>query len=112
MSNEYTTIKVKKTTLDSLKKAVKLINVKDPHYKATVAGLVTILAESYDGQMDGNTLSGNQESWIIDGVPVILESDAAKHFRELKIYEPIDCSIMVSNYIRNEAMDRRFNRIK
>ncbi len=112
MSNEYTTIKVKKITLESLKNAAKLINNKDPHYKMTVAGLVSRLAEAYDGQMDVNTLSGNKEGWILDGMPVILDSDASKHFKELKVYEPIDCSVLVSNYIRSEAMDRRFSRMK
>ncbi len=111
MKNEYTTVKLKKTTVNVLKVAADMINAKEPYSKATVAGLVNKLAESYSTQMDNNTLSGNEEKWIIDGVPIILDSDAAKHFRELKSYEPINCSMIISNYIRKEAMDRRFKKM-
>ncbi len=110
MENEYTTIKVKKTTLESLKQATMLINARKPTYKSTVAGLINQLAEAYDTQMDDYTLVGNREKWILDGIPVILDSDASKHFRELKQYEPIDCSVIVSNFIRTEAMNRRFSK--
>jgi len=111
MKNEYTTVKLKKTTINALKVAVDMINAKEPYTKATVAGLINGLAESYRTQMDNNTLSGNKEKWILDGVPVILDSDAAKHFRELKSYESVNCSVIVSNYIRKEAMDRRFKKM-
>jgi hypothetical protein len=111
MKNDYTTVKLKRSTVNSLKRAAALINMKEPYAKATVAGLINGLAESYDTQMDDKTLSGNAEKWILDGVPVILNSDAAKHFRELKDYEPINCSTMISQHIRNEAMRRRFEKV-
>ena len=112
MQAEYTTIKVKKEVVAKLKNAAKLIN-KNSKYtnKMTIAGLVAQLAESYDTQMDEDSVAGNGEDWILNGVPVILDSDAARHFRELKMYYPVECSTIVSKYIRDTATNKRFEKI-
>jgi len=113
MESEYTTIKIKKEYVSQLKEAVNVINSKEGALgkKTTVAGLVARLADSYDTQMSRITIAGNREGWIADGIPVILDSDASKHFVELKEYFPCDCSVMISNVIRTMAMEERMSRI-
>lgn len=110
MGNKYKNINVKVEVADILVDAAARLNEASGGYgkKVTVAGLVTRLAEAYSGHMSDSTISGNNEDWIIDGVPVILTSDGAKHFRELKTYEPVHCAVMVSDFIRSEAMKRRY----
>jgi len=111
MASEYTTIKVKTETLDKLKTAAALLNGSGDAQKiVTVAGLVTRLAEGYERHMTRQTIAGNTDTWILDGYPVILDSDAAKHFEELRTYYPVDCSVMVAQYIRNLAMTERFSK--
>ncbi len=116
MSNEFTSVSLKKSTVNSLKRAAKLINEKreEKNFKGkqTVSGLINQLAESYEKQMNNMTLSSNLDKWVNDGVPVILDSDASKHFAELKDYCPLECVLMVSNFIRTEAMTYRFKRAK
>lgn len=111
---EYRNIKVKAEVLDSLKEATKLLNHHNRDKgcpKATVAGLVTMLADAYRTQMDGETLFCNDIGWTLSGVPVILNGDSAKHFKELKHYVPENCVIEVNTFIRNRAMEERFDSI-
>ncbi len=108
MSVKYRTIKIKEESMVKLKKAVSQLNEKGQYEKVTLAGLVSQLANSYERHMDTKSLLGNREKWITDGVPVILDSDAAKHYAELKMHYPEDCSVIISNYIRSMAMEARF----
>ena len=111
--NKSATITVKKEVRDTLANVVDMLNKKQSGElklkKVTIAGLVTRLAHAYEDHMDERTMFGNQEDWIDCGAPVILDSDAYKHFAELKNYEPVDCTTMVSMFIRKEAMIRRFD---
>jgi hypothetical protein len=111
MSNEYTTIKVKKEVGDKLKTAVGLLNGASSECVYTVAGLVSRLAEAYDGQLNELVLASNTTGWVMNGIPIISNSDGAKHYEELLGYEPIAASFMVSDFIRHEAMTRRFKMI-
>ena len=79
--------------------------------KATVAGLVTMLADAYRTQMDHTTLMYNDIAWSLSGVPVILNGDSAKHYQELKHYQPETCVIEVNSFIRERAMEERFESI-
>ena len=110
--SKYTTIQVKREVKDVLKLAVDRLNATSSNSgKVTVAGLVNRLAEAYSLGMDEDTIKGNRESWVLDGIPVILTSDGSKHFRELKEYEPDNCAVIVSEFIRSEAMARRHERV-
>lgn len=111
MSNEYVTIQVKKEVKEKLKVAADLLNQKKQSKKITVAGLVGRLADAYENQMDSGTIIGNSDGWILDGMPIIITSDGAKHYEELKKYEPIFLAVKVSDYLRQKAMDRRFESI-
>jgi hypothetical protein len=111
---EYRNIKVKADVLDTLKETTDMLN----HYnknkgnpKATVAGLVTMLADAYRTQMDHTTLMYNDIAWSLSGVPVILNGDSAKHYQELKHYQPETCVIEVNSFIRERAMEERFESI-
>lgn len=107
----YTTIRVSEEVRDKLQKAAEMMNVsrvKGTH-KVTVAGLVTMLAAAYANQMDETVLSStDDDERVLSGSPVILDSDAQKYFVELKGYEPVNCVAMVTQFIRNTAMEKRF----
>lgn len=109
IKKEYSSIRVDKSDINKLKTAAKQLTDKKGR-KISVASLISMLADSYETQMDENTLI-NDENWMISGVPVILNSDAAKHFRELKYYFPENCTLIVSNFIRETAMTQRFKEI-
>lgn len=115
MNDEYTTIKVRKDTLYKLKDAAKLLNARKANVgkKYTVSGLVSLLADQYESNMDADTLPEiGEDSWMNHGVPIILNSSASKHFNELKTYYPKMCVDMVTNYIVNTASNERFERAK
>lgn len=111
MSNEYTTIKVKKDVGDKLKEVVDKLNSKESIVTFTVAGLITRLAEAYSTQLTKGILASNTTGWIVDGIPIITNSDGARHYDELVRYEPVEAGFIVSEFIRKEAMTRRFARI-
>ena len=113
VKQEYKSIRVKSEVIDSLKDVVEMLNKKQHKSlkKITIAGLVSRLAESYNRHTNEETIVSNTESWILDGVPVILDSDAAKHFAELVAYDPILYPKYISNEIRRIAMDKRYENI-
>lgn len=109
--DRYVNIKVKKDVRDSLVNAASILNLKNKKNKTTVAGLITILANQYNNQLDELVILSNKEDWIFDGIPVILDSVASKNFNELKYHDPVNCVAIVSNFIANEALDRRLRKV-
>lgn len=109
--DRYVNIKVKKEVRDSLVRATSILNSKIKKNKTTVAGLITTLANQYDSQLDETTVFSNIEDWIFDGIPVILDSVASKNFNELKYHDPVNCVVIVSNFIANEALERRLKKV-
>ena len=105
-------IKVRRDIGDKLKSAVKLLNGNNKSEQLyTVAGIVSRLAEAYDSQLTPEVLASNNTGWVLDGIPIISNSDGFKHYNELLLYEPIEASFLVSDFIRKEAMTRRFKRL-
>ena len=109
--NEYKQIKVKKDVWDTLNRVAKDISKLDNGRCVTIAGLVTELAEAYDRQFIEEVAKGNKVSWMLSGIPVILNSDSAKHFQELVNSDPVNCVLRVNEFIREEAMKERFARV-
>ena len=108
---EYKQIKVKKEVWDALSRAAKVMSATDNGRCVTIAGLVTELANAYDKQFTEEVAKGNNVSWMLSGIPVILNSDSAKHFQELVNSDPANCVLRVNGFIREEAMEKRFARV-
>jgi len=115
MAQEYKTIKVKKEVHEKLEEAAKKLNQKasstSHNIKVTIAGLVGRVADAYNSHMSELVLTANTEDWILDGIPIITTSDAAKHYKEVLNYEPAYGVLEIGNMIRNIAMDKRFARL-
>jgi len=110
----YKQIKVKEDVLDKLKVAVALVNDIDGDKcnKLTVAGLVTRLADACSKQVSGDILASNDIGWLLNGYPIMVNSDAAKHYNEFRLYCPDTFMLEINQMIRNRAMDERFKRLK
>lgn len=108
-NQKYVNISVKVEVRDQLKEVVSKLRTRNST-KVTIAELVTQLAEAYTTQLDNSTMLGDPV-WMLSGYPIIVNSDGAKHYNELKQYEPVFCSSIVSDLIRQEAMKRRLERV-
>jgi len=112
MSDRYATIQVKREVKDSLKRVADALNecIEPTSPKYTVAGLVSMLADAYEMHLDLRELFGNNKR-LVEGVPIILDVEGAKHFKELQLYEPSRCISIVSEFIKATTAEKRFKKV-
>lgn len=111
MANERSVITIKTGHRDSIKDAIRIINAHGgiAGKKATISNMIGMFAEALETYSNADAM--NTESWMIKASPIILNSNAAKHYRELKVYEPDNAMNIVTDYIVMEAMKRRYENI-
>lgn len=111
MKPKYKQIQVKYEVWERLRSVVDMLNSTNAEGlpRESVAGLVTRLAEAYE-ILTEDVIKDNEVSWTTAGVPIIVNGDTAKHYKELKEYDR--CFMLaVNNFVRNETMECRFAKV-
>mgnify|MGYP005750453287 CR=1 FL=1 len=111
---KYKQIQVKPEVLESLKKAVDIINERDSNKsvsKVTIAGLVSRLAEAYDTQLVEDAI-GNSADWTTIGHPIIVDGDTKKHYEEMVTRDAKQSTLDINSAVRESTMRYKLRSIE
>lgn len=105
------TIEIKESSLLKILKAVENINNHGGLFdndKASVEKLIDLFANSLDVYDTNDILM--TKSWNTKAVPIILNSDAFKHYVEFKKYVP-DAMNIITDFIHKKTTSERIAKI-